>query len=225
VKKCPSCNKLSPLSQFYKDKSTSTGFQAYCKPCRRKRARAYYKKHAAEISHRIALNPNRKEIQRRTYRKNRVKILRHHKKYQKDHRQKYAEYARRWRQRNPLSAQKAGREWRLRNPEKDAARHKRWNQKNREKIRIRNCFRRSIIRANGGERISVETWKEITSRFGNKCFYCHKRKRLTMDHIQPISKGGPHRQDNLVPACFKCNLLKSNKDFWDFLWETNYGIR
>ncbi len=31
------------------------------------------------------------------------------------------------------------------------------------------------------------------------------------DHVVPLSKGGEHSEDNLVPACAPCNLSKGNK--------------
>ena len=33
-KQCTLCHKLKPLEEFYKDKSTSTGYTSACKPCR-----------------------------------------------------------------------------------------------------------------------------------------------------------------------------------------------
>jgi len=44
------------------------------------------------------------------------------------------------------------------------------------------------------------------------CAYCGKwHEKLTLDHIVPKSKGGPHYAKwNMVPACFSCNSSKSN---------------
>lgn len=30
----------------------------------------------------------------------------------------------------------------------------------------------------------------------------------TLDHIVPLSKGGPHTQDNVQTACYRCNVIK-----------------
>ncbi len=50
------------------------------------------------------------------------------------------------------------------------------------------------------------------------CAYCGKwHEKLTLDHLVPKSKGGPHfSRFNLVPACFSCNSSKSS--FLVFEW-------
>lgn len=53
------------------------------------------------------------------------------------------------------------------------------------------------------------TRREVFVRDGYTCQYCGKRSRdLTLDHIQPRSKGGQHTWDNLVSACYECNHKK-----------------
>lgn len=59
----------------------------------------------------------------------------------------------------------------------------------------------------------------LFSRDQFTCQYCGKHEkalkgknnRLTMDHIQPRSKGGPHHWENVVTACYHCNLRKRNR--------------
>lgn len=46
------------------------------------------------------------------------------------------------------------------------------------------------------------------------CQYCQKRmseKRLTIDHVIPLSKGGRHEWTNVVTACSACNNKKGDK--------------
>lgn len=46
------------------------------------------------------------------------------------------------------------------------------------------------------------------------CQYCHKgfsEKRLTVDHVIPLSKGGQHEWTNVVTACSHCNNKKGDK--------------
>jgi 5-methylcytosine-specific restriction endonuclease McrA len=59
--------------------------------------------------------------------------------------------------------------------------------------------------------VTAEDWLEIVAAHKNRCHYCRKRKILTIDHVIPLSKGGKHVKENLVPACRGCNSAKNNK--------------
>lgn len=52
------------------------------------------------------------------------------------------------------------------------------------------------------------------------CAYC--RCRLTednasLDHVVPVSRGGTHRPENLLPACVPCNQVKANRTLDEWL--------
>ncbi len=52
--------------------------------------------------------------------------------------------------------------------------------------------------------------KAIFYRDGFSCQYCGKAtKDLTLDHIVPRSKHGPHVWENVVSACIPCNHRKA----------------
>jgi hypothetical protein len=52
----------------------------------------------------------------------------------------------------------------------------------------------------------------IFTRDNFTCQYCGRRvedgAKLVIDHIRPFSKGGKTTEDNLVTACFECNMGK-----------------
>jgi len=50
------------------------------------------------------------------------------------------------------------------------------------------------------------------------CAYCGKwHEKLTLDHIVPKSKGGPHfAKFNLAPSCLRCNASKSNLPLFEW---------
>lgn len=52
---------------------------------------------------------------------------------------------------------------------------------------------------------------KIIERDGNKCNFCKKESRLTIDHVYPVSKGGEDCLNNLQLLCQSCNSSKSNK--------------
>jgi 5-methylcytosine-specific restriction endonuclease McrA len=55
-------------------------------------------------------------------------------------------------------------------------------------------------------------WIKILARYNQSCAYCNRTDRkLTQDHVIPISKGGHHTKENVVPACLSCNSRKWNK--------------
>lgn len=63
------------------------------------------------------------------------------------------------------------------------------------------------------------TARVLFARDGFCCQYCGKhqsklrgkRNRLTIDHIKPKAQGGPHHWENVVTACYYCNLKKRDR--------------
>ncbi len=60
----------------------------------------------------------------------------------------------------------------------------------------------------------IETLRQkVKQRAGNRCEYClihqdYIMRRLQIDHIQPLAKGGANTEDNLCLACELCNQYK-----------------
>ena len=50
--------------------------------------------------------------------------------------------------------------------------------------------------------------REVLKRDNHRCQYCGSNKRLTLDHVIPVSKGGEHKWNNVVTACESCNQYK-----------------
>ena len=64
------------------------------------------------------------------------------------------------------------------------------------------------------------TWRTAAERDGMNCAYCgvltvegHPDRKLwpTLDHVVPVSRGGPHLLENAVLACWSCNSKKGNR--------------
>lgn len=56
---------------------------------------------------------------------------------------------------------------------------------------------------------TVEQWEAVKKAYGGRCVYCGKKgRKLTQDHVIPLSRGGNHTMDNIVPACQSCNASK-----------------
>jgi len=55
------------------------------------------------------------------------------------------------------------------------------------------------------------TGKQIRARFAqfdHRCAYCGAAGDMHIEHVVPISKGGPHSIGNIIPACKDCNMSK-----------------
>jgi len=66
----------------------------------------------------------------------------------------------------------------------------------------------------------AENRLKIFERDGYKCHYCSKqltRFSATLDHIQPVSKGGDNSFENLITACLHCNSERGNKPVMDYI--------
>ncbi len=78
--------------------------------------------------------------------------------------------------------------------------------------------------------LTPEQWQEIVDRFESRCAYCgielqkgsrSKRHKLTQDHVIPLSRGGTHSADNVVPACPQCNTEKGDQTLDEWLESKN----
>lgn len=58
------------------------------------------------------------------------------------------------------------------------------------------------------------TRSNVYLRDRHRCQYCgnrHAASELTLDHVQPRSRGGPTTWRNIVVSCFGCNSRKANR--------------
>jgi len=78
----------------------------------------------------------------------------------------------------------------------------------------------SIVMIRGRHRIPVGhahvglTKQRLFARDRHVCGYCGQQfaeAELTVEHIQPVSRGGRHEWTNVVTACRSCNTRKGNR--------------
>lgn len=71
---------------------------------------------------------------------------------------------------------------------------------------------RGVRRRGTTQVLTVSQWQEVLEYFGHRCAYCNGApERLEIDHIIPVTRGGQHTPDNVVPACRSCNARKGNR--------------
>lgn len=109
------------------------------------------------------------------------------------------------------------RRWRLRNPDKVREINRRWadnrsdNAKRAANARIRKERPRPVLQDPEGRVEYIDVLKQ------DPCCYCGASPVSTIDHIEPVSKGGPDDWWNLTAACLPCNQAKKTKSVLEFL--------
>ena len=94
---------------------------------------------------------------------------------------------------------------------------------------MRSYIRRRKARKATPFPLSNKQKKERIVLFENKCAYCGNTKKITIDHVIPLSQGGLDNSNNIVPACTRCNCSKCAKpvEQWykaqDFFTESRWS--
>lgn len=69
---------------------------------------------------------------------------------------------------------------------------------------------RKALKYQGGS-FTEQEWLDLCARYGDLCLCCKEQKLLTVDHVQPLSKGGLNTIDNIQPLCGSCNSRKRDR--------------
>lgn len=199
-KRCPECRDEKPSGDYYKNRSSNDGLDAYCIPCSKVKAREWKnanrellrradrERYWANIETvRAKRNAKRKSISKgdvvrateRSYRQSRKKHFR--------------DYQRNWQKLNPESR----RNWIARNRCKVNA----WLQNRRARKR------------NAPGKFTMEDVDNLRSIQNGLCAYCLKPlvEKYDIDHIIPLKIGGSNFPTNLALACQGCNRSKQAK--------------
>ncbi|GEM_PF-480050 len=69
--------------------------------------------------------------------------------------------------------------------------------------------------------------KRLIAKYGYHCCWCGNRfpsEELTLEHLQPSSRGGSNSLENLRLACFSCNNSRGNSLFFRPLREQSNSV-
>jgi 5-methylcytosine-specific restriction endonuclease McrA len=128
--------------------------------------------------------------------------------------EKYKQTAKDWQRKNSERYKeldrKSHKENYVKNAEKLKARVSAWAKKNPDKRRAMRAKRRTAKTSAGGAYTSTQ-WIALCDKHGNVCLCCHKKKKLTGDHVMPVSKGGSSSISNIQPLCRPCNSRKGTR--------------
>ncbi len=131
---------------------------------------------------------------------------------------------------------KSDREYAIKNKDKVNEKKKEWESKNRDRVRIskmkwqkNNPDKRAILYNRRREReimsggsLTKAEWEGIKKSQNNKCKICGLKKKLTIDHVIPVSKWTEWSKENnlkykcgdkqnIQALCGECNSRKFNK--------------
>lgn len=115
------------------------------------------------------------------------------------------------------------RNWAKKNREKilESKRKYRKSIKGRQKARDRDRMIRSLKKVDRKHLAEISKWElELRNNLFYPCVYCLQEVPvvdLEIDHFFPLSRGGLHHRNNLVPSCSGCNNKKGCKNPFDFI--------
>ena len=183
AKLCSDCKAVKPVTEFYQQKRYGP-YRSRCKACEYARWKMW-----------IARPQNR--------RKKCAWLKRYFLQHHDEHLRKMREYHR---------------IYYLKNKEKLATKHRAYATSPRGKEVCREGVKRWLARKRGATPVpfllTLEQWKLILAEFDNACAWCgavfSDYNRPEQDHIIPVSRGGAHSTDNVVPACRSCNARWGN---------------
>ena len=179
------------------------------------------------------------DVQKRLLHGDRIKER--NRQYRQDNREVCSQRSREYREQNLEKVKVVNKRWREANREtllpKLREASKAHYQRNRARYRHRNAIhylgnkeqydlkaqkRRALKLSATVENFTARDIRKLVAKFDNQCAYCGVKlskegdNKLHLDHINPLSKGGKHSINNLVPSCQRCNLSKSNHALSDW---------
>jgi len=156
------------------------------------RRKAYLKKHYAENKERILASAAKARVGKQ---------------------EELATWQREYRKSNLDLVRQRDREYYQKDREKKLQQKSEWGKtpegkiKQKAKNQTRRARKNSVVST-----LTASDLRDIRDKAKGRCFYCRVKGPLALDHIIPISKGGPHSRDNVVMACCSCNSSKGAKD-------------
>lgn len=194
TKICTKCNTEYSIEMYSKSKTGRDGRRCICKNC----VKEYNKKHKAE-------NKKLHDIKYEEYRKQ----------YRETHKEEKKKYDEKYRKEKRNERISKGRQYYQKNKEIYKIKAKEYREKNPDVFRVIMQRRKARMQELESS-LTVEQWENIKETFNNKCAYCGKEKPLAQEHFIPVTKGGEHTLNNILPSCKNCNSSKNGKEFHEW---------
>ncbi len=185
----------------------SAAYNASHKKERREKRTAFVKTHRAELAAKALANYH-SDIER-----SRAK----QRDYNRKHREHKRAYKRKWNTEHREELAAKGREhYHLHREE--ICRRERVNRKKPSRqaaiwksVHKHGAAKRGAVAVAKERVLTKSQWLTIQKLQHGNCYWCGRKRKLTMDHVIPVSKGGPHTAENVAGACKSCNSKKRDK--------------
>lgn len=186
LKRCTKCGEDKPRSEFHKRSASKDGLFPHCKSCWLERCRRFHAENRDVVNARVAVyakaNPKKiKAKAKRQYEENKEHVLARHA------------------------------AWRKANPDYHKDRDRREYDANPERWRRASAKYRATLKGNGHEPYQRI---DIYDRDEGVCHLCGgfvEWDDFSIDHVIPISKGGPDTPANVATSHLLCNLSRGAK--------------
>lgn len=209
MKQCAQCDLELPIAEFG---FANERIKSNCRECDRKNRREIYWG-----------NPEHgRALARAHYREHREECRERHQKWIAAHPEYRKQYQRANRVRIAANARARRASW---SPEKRAAiyRHNRglesrkvWEERNADRTRTQRAEKeqRRRARIRNSPFVGRVNRDKIIARDRSTCYLCGfvlSMQEIMLDHVIPLSRGGPHIESNLRVCCRSCNSRKGSR--------------
>lgn len=149
-----------------------------------------------------------------------------HRAYADRNKEKLREYSKQHRAQNPKAGPERLKAWRLKNEVRNEEQQRayylankerfkpylvEWRKANPDKWKAQ-VQRRRANKLKAPSQLTAKQWRGIVEYFDGRCAYClEKFDSITVDHVEPLSRGGENSEPNVVPACLSCNSRKQDR--------------
>lgn len=197
--------------------------------------KAYMKKYRKEyyIKNKGKLSKQMKKY----YKENKKHKREYDRKYYQEHKEKLKVQVRKYGKKNSNKKKEMNKNYFMKNKDKHNKQSLKWAKENRDKVNKsgrkwrkteggklsmkKNNIKRRVLE--GKDTLTKEELKTILKR-DKVCVYCSSNKKLTFEHIIPLSKYGGNSFLNSVLACLSCNSSKKDKDVFEWCKEQNIEV-
>jgi len=209
MKKCNKCGHEFPKTKEYYgiENGNLDGLKGQCKDCISSYRREYREKNREAINEQCRIDWHKNNERLRYAEKSKL--------YRESHKEVLREKQKiRSKENSKILAVKSLKYYRE-HKEKMGNTARLWQISNMDAVRV--AINRSRSRKKKlSSTLTTKQWKDAKEYFNNECAYCGKILPLAQEHFIPISMGGEHTHNNIIPSCKSCNSYKYNRDFFNW---------